>query len=601
LEHALLSLQQAGQKLKTYHAIHLQLTLVDNSVDDSYHYDLKMWLEKIEGQMPDWTVRLHRASGNLGYGRGNNVVIEQSESDYHLVINPDLFVETNMLVEAFHFMQAHPDVGLLVPAVFGEDGMRQYLCKRNPTLLIMFLRSFDHNWIKPLFRPVLERFEMRDCDYEEIIEGVQYPTGCCMFFRTQALQQIKGFDPDYFLHYEDADIGRRLSMVARIVYVPNVRVIHRWARETHISWRMRLITVRSGLIYWRKWGGMFCAGTERAYVRSDIKQTEQVRTGVARKVLVTGATGFVGRGLCERLVQDGYKVRGAVRQLLCPGLSSNVERVAVGSLDKHIEWSSVLSGVEFVVHLAARVHVMRELIEDPLAEFRKINVVATTNLARQAALAGVKRFVFISSVKVNGESTPADHLFTAEDVPAPVDSYGIAKCEAEAALKKIAEETGMELVIIRPVLVYGPGVRGNFMELISWLEKGFPSPLGAIHNKRSLVALGNLVDFVMTCLKHPKAANQTFLVSDGVDLSTPELLKMTMSAMNKNVQLIPVPLGVLKWVGQLLGKKAYIGRLSESLRVDISKNHELVGWIPPVSVEKAMKETILHYFANYDR
>lgn len=595
------ALQRAYTFARQRYVLHFELTLVDNSDDREWAKRIENWLAERESGFDGWKATLLNPESNLGYGRGNNLVIEKAESDYHLVINPDLFLEPDALHHVLDFMQNHPDVGLIVPSVFGEDGKRQYLCKRNPSLLIMFMRSFSPNWLRLLFKNTLDQAEMRDCNYEEVIDGVEYPTGCCMFFRTLKLHQIKGFDPDYFLHYEDADIGRRLSMVARIVYAPNVRVIHRWARDTHHLWKMRLITVRSGLTYWRKWGGVFSASPESQYAKNDSKSPSAVKTKAGGKVLVTGATGFVGRGLCERLLQDGYAVRGAVRQIPNPKLVPDVERVVVGSLDQDVDWSSALSGVDFVVHLAARVHVMREFVVDPLAEFRKVNVTATINLARQAALAGVKRFVFISSVKVNGESTSIDRPFTAEDVPTPVDPYGISKYEAEGALTKIAEETGMELVIIRPVLVYGAGVKGNFLEFMRWLEKGIPFPLGSISNQRNLVSMGNLVDFILTCIKHPQAANQIFLVSDGDALSTPELFRMTASAMNKTAWLIPVPIGLLKRVGRLLGKGAYVQRLCESLRVDISKNRELLGWIPPVSVEVGLKETVLHYLADYDR
>lgn len=597
LKRTLDALQQAFIFARQKYPLRFELTLVDNSNDREWAKRIETWLAEYELTLDDWKIYLLNPEGNLGYGCGNNLVIDKIESDYHLVINPDLFFEPDTLYQMLNFMQRNPDAGLLVPSTFGEDGQRQYLCKRHPTLLIMFLRSFAPAWLQFLFKSTHDKFEMRDYDYEGVIDVVQYPSGCCMFFRTQPLQQIKGFDPNYFLHYEDADIGRRLSMVAKIVYVPNVRVIHRWARDTHHSWKMRLITVRSGLTYWRKWGGTLNASPSHTYVKNDIKQTETARTQIANKVLVTGATGFIGRRLCEKLIQNGYTVHGAVRQTPCPGLISEVKRIVTGSLDQHVDWFSALSGVETVVHLAARVHVMHEFAEDPLFEFRKVNVMATINLARQAALMGVKRFIFISSVKVNGESTPADRPFTTEDMPFPADFYGVSKYEAEIALSKIAEETGMELVIIRPVLVYGPGVKGNFLELMRWLEKGPPFPFGSMRNQRSLVSLDNLVDFILTCLKHPKAANQTFFVSDGVDLSMPELLKMTAAAMNKNVWLIPVPLGLMKGMGRLLGKEVYIQRICESLRVDISKNRQLVGWTPKISVEIGLKETVLNYLA----
>jgi len=257
LDRTLSALQRAAQVVRQDYAVRLELTLVDNSYEDSWHQRIQAQVEKYRRAMPDWSLYLLRSPGNVGYGRGNNLVIKQTDSDYHLVINPDLFVEPEMLVQALRFMEANPDVGLLTPAVFGEDGARHYLCKRNPTLFIMFLRNLPFGWIQSLFKSALARFEMRECNYDDLIDGVEYSSGCCMFFRTRLLQQINGFDTDYFLHFEDADISRRMLKIARVVYVPSVRVVHRWTRGTHHSLKMRLVTIRSGLIYWSKWGGTF--------------------------------------------------------------------------------------------------------------------------------------------------------------------------------------------------------------------------------------------------------------------------------------------------------------------------------------------------------
>ena len=260
LERSLFALHEAVQSAKVVYEISLELTLVDNTCDDSFQL-LRSWLEERITYLPDLTIHLLRAPTNLGYGRANNLVIERSESDYHLVLNPDLFVEPDSLTQALNFMTANPDVGLLTPSVFGEDGERQFLCKRNPTLFIMFLRSFSPKWLRLHFKSLLDKFEMRERNYEEVIDDIQYPTGCCMFFRTNMLRLINGFDPAYFLHYEDADIGRRMLTNAKIVYVPSVRVIHLWGRDTHHSWKFRLVTVWSGLIYWRKWGGIFVSSS----------------------------------------------------------------------------------------------------------------------------------------------------------------------------------------------------------------------------------------------------------------------------------------------------------------------------------------------------
>ena len=311
----------------------------------------------------------------------------------------------------------------------------------------------------------------------------------------------------------------------------------------------------------------------------------------APKVWVTGASGFVGEALVLRLLL-GRKfapvaaVRGASRLLgLCP-----VARFEMGASS-----AGQLAGVQIVVHAAARVHVMRETADDALAEFRRVNVDGTLQLARSAAEAGVKRFVFISSIKVNGERTPVGRPFTAHDVPAPQDPYGISKHEAEQALRLLGIETGMEIVIIRPPLVYGPGVKANFLSLLKWLEKALVLPLGAIRNQRSMVAIGNLVDFIEICLEHPAAAGQTFLVSDGDDLSTPRLMRRLASALGKKARLLPVPSKLLLICAAAAGKRAVAQRVCESLQVDISKNREMLGWVPPIDVDTAMRRTAGHF------
>jgi nucleoside-diphosphate-sugar epimerase len=306
--------------------------------------------------------------------------------------------------------------------------------------------------------------------------------------------------------------------------------------------------------------------------------------------LVTGANGFVGSALCERLRSDGVSVRGAVRSL--NSQPDGAEVAAIGSLSSETDWTAALRNVDQIVHLAARVHVMNDKRPGPLADFRRVNVDGTVTLARQAAAAGVRRFVFLSTVKVNGEFTEQGRSFSADDVPAPEDPYGVSKYEAEQLLRQIASQTGIEVVIIRPPLVYGPGVKANFAALMRTVQRGWPLPLGAVHNQRSLVALDNLVDFIVTCINHPEAANQTFLVSDGQDLSTTELVRGMAQAAGVPARLLPLPVWALQAGATLLGKGDAVQRLCGNLQVDMSKARSLLGWVPPVSVEEGLRRAM---------
>ncbi|WP_410481571.1 UDP-glucose 4-epimerase family protein [Pseudomonas plecoglossicida] len=318
---------------------------------------------------------------------------------------------------------------------------------------------------------------------------------------------------------------------------------------------------------------------------------------MSQKVFLTGASGFVGSAVLRRLQADGVPVVAAVRRN-SPGLPSPVQTVPFESFEKDNDWGGALAECEVVVHSAARVHVMNDTEADPLAAFRKVNVQGTLALAHQAIAAGVKRFVFISSIKVNGEGTVPGQPYTADDLPRPQDPYGISKMEAEVALRALAKQSGLQVVIIRPVLVYGPGVKANFLNMMRWLDRGIPLPFGAIDNRRSLVALDNLVDLIVTCIQHPAAANQTFLVSDGEDLSTTALLRRMAQALGKTARLLPVPAWVLSTAAKSLGKGGLSQRLCGSLQVDIRKTRELLGWQPPIHVDAALLAAARHYQEN---
>lgn len=309
------------------------------------------------------------------------------------------------------------------------------------------------------------------------------------------------------------------------------------------------------------------------------------------KLLVTGASGLVGRALCSALVGQGVAVRAATRSAQ-PNVAG-LDGVSLGDMTAQTNWQAALSGISIVVHLAARVHVMHDDSADPLAEFRRVNVLGTLNLAQQAAAAGVRRFVFVSTAKVNGEQTLPGQPFTEADTPNPQDAYSLSKYEAEQGLRQIASQTGMQVVIIRPPLVYGPGVKANFAALMRAVRRGWPLPLARVRNLRSLVGLGNLVDFIITCAMHHAAANQTFLVSDGQDVSTPQLVRAMAQAMQQSARLLPVPLWLLHAAAGALGKAGAMQRLCGNLQLDISKARTVLGWQPPLTVQQGL-QTIRH-------
>jgi nucleoside-diphosphate-sugar epimerase len=316
------------------------------------------------------------------------------------------------------------------------------------------------------------------------------------------------------------------------------------------------------------------------------------------RVLVTGATGLVGREVIRRLSGDpDWRIRQAIRRPETSAIMP-VETVTVGDLAADIDWSLALQDVDAVVHAAARVHMMRDRSTDPLSEFRRVNASGTVALAKQAAAAGVRRFVFLSSIKVMGEQTTPDRPFRADDSVAPSDPYGISKYEAEQGLRALARETGVEVVVIRPVLIYGPGVRANFESMMRAVLRGLPLPLGAIHNRRSLVAVQNLCSLIESCLRHPAAANQTFLVSDGEDLSTTELLRRLARAMRRPSRLVPIPETWLLRASRLVGWESSARRLLGSLQVDIDKTRRLLQWSPELSVDDGLAIAAEHFCRN---
>lgn len=313
-----------------------------------------------------------------------------------------------------------------------------------------------------------------------------------------------------------------------------------------------------------------------------------------QNVLVTGATGFVGRPLCEQLLLNGCSVRGSVRSAAAlTGLPAGMQATAFVAIGADTDWSAALAGIDIIIHLAARVHVMDETADDPLTAYRLVNVAGTENLARQAAAAGVRRLVFLSSVKVHGEES--DTPYSEENQPALQDPYGVSKWEAEKILHDIAAETGLEVVIIRPPLVYGPGVKANFLNLLKIVERGIPLPLAGISNARSLIYLGNLIDAIITCATHPRAAGETFLVSDNDDVSTPQLVRQVAMALDRPPRLFPLPLFLVRLAGKLTGKSMAVDRLFGSLVVDSGKIRRELGWQPPYTLAEGIATTVTWY------
>jgi len=318
------------------------------------------------------------------------------------------------------------------------------------------------------------------------------------------------------------------------------------------------------------------------------------------KTLITGAAGFLGRALVTTLSAENHFTLTAVSRTSIPDLPSTVFTHVLRDINATTDWSAAID-VDVVVHAAARVHVMNDHAHDPLASFREINTAGTLNLARQAAKAGARRFIFISSVKVNGEGTVTGRPFFADDTCAPSDPYGVSKYEAEQGLIELGAYTGMEIVIIRPVLVYGPGVKANFHQLMRILQGGVPLPLGGIKNSRSLVSLDNLIDLIRVCIDHPAAANQRFLVSDGEDVSTTELARRILKFSGSKTWLIPVPDYLIFALAKLARRESYARRVLGSLQVDINKTRTLLNWSPPISLDQGLKLTVEQFMKTENK
>lgn len=309
-----------------------------------------------------------------------------------------------------------------------------------------------------------------------------------------------------------------------------------------------------------------------------------------RTVLVTGATGFVGQAAIERLLANGFEVRAVVRELpSCADRHVKVDWRRIAEISDETDWTEIVSGCDAILHLAARVHVMSEHLSSPLDAYRRTNVAATRCLARAAATAGVRRFLFLSSLKVNGEGR--ERAYDECDTPSPSDPYAVSKWEAEEELRRIAAATGMDVVILRPPLVYGPGVKANFLRLLQTVSSGMPLPFDSISNRRSLIFLGNLVDAIEVCLSAPAASGQTYLVSDGEDVSTPDLVRAMAFALQRPARLLPCPTILLRMAGKALRQEGTIDRLVGTLQVNSQRIRHELQWTPPYSLAQGMQET----------
>ena len=312
-------------------------------------------------------------------------------------------------------------------------------------------------------------------------------------------------------------------------------------------------------------------------------------------ILLTGATGFVGKALDSELKKNNFHIKYLSGQSILKSLKSDNLK---NFIKENINWSEYLSNTACVIHCAARSHIMKETETDPLAVYRSANVEATYNIAKQAARYGVKRFIFLSSVKVNGERTIGSSSFKYSDISKPKDAYAISKLEAEEALLELSKQTGLEIVIIRAPLVYGEEVKGNFKRLLNLVYKKIPMPFAKVSNLRSFIGIENLTNLIVCCIDHPKAAGQTFLASDGEDISTPDLIKKLSKLMGQPSRLFAFPLLIIKLISYLIGKSLEVKRLLDSLRVDSSNTQEVLGWSPPLSLDEGLKKTVIWYLRN---
>jgi len=315
-------------------------------------------------------------------------------------------------------------------------------------------------------------------------------------------------------------------------------------------------------------------------------------------VLVTGANGFIGSELSRRMLAEGWGVRGAIRSSAKKHrLPQGINAIEIGNIDSHTEWETAVCGIDTIVHLAARVHMMDDITSDPITAFRNINVAGTKRLAQTAESKKVRRFVYVSSIKVNGEGR--SDPYTTEDYPSPVGPYAISKFEAEEELHRIAANTGFEVVILRPPLVYGPGVKANFLKLIRIVDRGIPLPLAMAKNHRSMIYLKNLVDAILLCIIHPEAAGKTFLLSDGKDVSIAELIQMISSALGRPSRLFPLPPELLRFLAKVTGRSNAVSRLLDSLIVDCSRIRTELDWTPPYSMKEGLEETANWYLQTF--